>query len=243
MRPAGPRSFGQCGRHSRALVVSSRLAAARPRLPIRRPRRHRPRRCSPSRCSAVWTPLIKWLSAGYPVHADAVLQRAVRAGAGGVMTCARGRPRRSCARAGSGCTAARPARHDRRLLRVLRLQPAAARRRLCDHLHDAAPDHRAVGAAARRDRGWRRWSAVLVGFVGVLVMLRPGIGADRPRQPSRRCWRRLRLGAARSSWCASSARPRRTASIAFYSNPTAVVLMAIACCRSASCRRAWPTSR
>jgi drug/metabolite transporter (DMT)-like permease len=74
--------------------------------------------------------------------------------------------------------------------------------------------------------GWRRWSAVLVGFIGVLVMLRPGeapIGAGNLAA----------LGAACASACAILLVRRlsvteTTTSIAFYSNVTAVVVIGIA---------------
>jgi drug/metabolite transporter (DMT)-like permease len=74
--------------------------------------------------------------------------------------------------------------------------------------------------------GWRRWSAVLVGFIGVLVMLRPGvapIGAGNLAA----------LGAACASACAillvrKLSVTETTTSIAFYSNVTAVVLTGIA---------------
>ena len=42
--------------------------------------------------------------------------------------------------------------------------------------------------------GWRRWSAVAVGFVGVLIMLRPGV-APIGLGLARSARRRLRLGA------------------------------------------------
>jgi drug/metabolite transporter (DMT)-like permease len=70
--------------------------------------------------------------------------------------------------------------------------------------------------------GWRRWSAVLVGFIGVLIMLRPGvapIGAGNLAA----------LGAACASACAvllvrKLSITETTASIAFYSNVTAVLV-------------------
>jgi drug/metabolite transporter (DMT)-like permease len=77
----------------------------------------------------------------------------------------------------------------------------------------------------RESVGWRRWSAVLVGFLGVLVMLRPGvtpIGAGSLAA----------LGAACASACAillvrKLSATETTASIAFYSNLVAVLLMAL----------------
>jgi drug/metabolite transporter (DMT)-like permease len=74
--------------------------------------------------------------------------------------------------------------------------------------------------------GWRRWSAVVVGFIGVLVMLRPGvapIGAGNPAA----------LGAACAAACAvllmrKLSVTETTTSIAFYSNLTAAVLTGIA---------------
>jgi drug/metabolite transporter (DMT)-like permease len=74
--------------------------------------------------------------------------------------------------------------------------------------------------------GWRRWSAVVVGFIGVLVMLRPGvapIGAGNLAA----------LGAACAAACAvllmrKLSVTETTTSIAFYSNVTAVVLTGIA---------------
>jgi len=71
--------------------------------------------------------------------------------------------------------------------------------------------------------GWRRWSAVVVGFVGVLVMLRPGvapIGAGGLAA----------LGAACASACAillvrKLSITETTTSIAFYSNLVAVLLI------------------
>ena len=74
--------------------------------------------------------------------------------------------------------------------------------------------------------GWRRWSAVLVGFVGILVMLRPGIAPIGPGSLAA-------LGAACASACAillvrKLSVTETTTSIAFYSNLTAVVLTGIA---------------
>jgi drug/metabolite transporter (DMT)-like permease len=74
--------------------------------------------------------------------------------------------------------------------------------------------------------GWRRWSAVLVGFVGVLVMLRPGIAPVGTGSLAA-------LGAACASACAILLVRRlsvteTTTSIAFYSNVTAVVLIGVA---------------
>ena len=73
--------------------------------------------------------------------------------------------------------------------------------------------------------GWRRWSAVLVGFVGVLVMLRPGIAPIGAGSLAA-------LGAACASACAillvrKLSITETTTSIAFYSNVTAVVLTGI----------------
>ena len=73
--------------------------------------------------------------------------------------------------------------------------------------------------------GWRRWSAVLVGFVGVLVMLRPGVAPIGPGSLAA-------LGAACASACAillvrKLSITETTTSIAFYSNVTAVVLTGI----------------
>ncbi|MGH6912703.1 MAG: DMT family transporter, partial [Geminicoccales bacterium] len=71
---------------------------------------------------------------------------------------------------------------------------------------------------------WRRWSAVLVGFAGILVMLQPGSGSLD-----------LAAGAALLAASASAlsvilvrklAATETTASIAFYSNAGAVVAMA-----------------
>jgi drug/metabolite transporter (DMT)-like permease len=74
--------------------------------------------------------------------------------------------------------------------------------------------------------GWRRWSAVLVGFVGVLVMLRPGMAPISLGSLAA-------LGAACASACAillvrKLSVTETTTSIAFYSNVTAVVLTGIA---------------
>jgi drug/metabolite transporter (DMT)-like permease len=74
--------------------------------------------------------------------------------------------------------------------------------------------------------GWRRWSAVLVGFVGILVMLRPGLAPIGPGSLAA-------LGAACASACAillvrKLSITETTTSIAFYSNLTAVVLTGIA---------------
>jgi drug/metabolite transporter (DMT)-like permease len=44
---------------------------------------------------------------------------------------------------------------------------------------------------------WRRWTATIVGFIGVLVMVRPGSHGLRCRSPSR------------SFWCAASRPPKR----------------------------------
>ena len=169
--------------------------------------------------------LVKWLSAGYPVPQILVCNALFALVPVGVMVVRRGGlPQlRTPARAARG---ARPARHHRRPPGVLRLQSAAARRRLCDHLCDAAPDHRAVGADPGEAVGWRRWSAVLVGFVGILVMLRPGIAPIGPGSLAA-------LGAACASACAillvrKLSVTETTTSIAFYSNLTAVVLTGIA---------------
>ena len=72
--------------------------------------------------------------------------------------------------------------------------------------------------------GWRRWCAVLVGFAGVLVMLRPGIAPVGPGSLAA-------LGAACASACAillvrKLSVTETTASIAFYSNLTAATLIA-----------------
>ena len=74
--------------------------------------------------------------------------------------------------------------------------------------------------------GWRRWSAVLVGFLGVLVMLRPGVAPIGPGSLAA-------LGAACASACAillvrKLSVTETTTSIAFYSNVTAVVLIGTA---------------
>src|SRR4051794_34366670 len=65
------------------------------------------------------------------------------------------------------------ARRTRSRAVLPRRQLSAACRR-----HDVLsrePDLRdgALGAAARRQVGWRRWLAVLVGFAGVVIALRP----------------------------------------------------------------------
>ena len=70
--------------------------------------------------------------------------------------------------------------------------------------------------------GWRRWSAVLVGFVGILVMLRPGLAPIGLGSLAA-------LGAACASACAillvrKLSATETTTSIAFYSNLVAVVL-------------------
>jgi drug/metabolite transporter (DMT)-like permease len=74
--------------------------------------------------------------------------------------------------------------------------------------------------------GWRRWSAVLIGFIGVLVMLRPGFAPIGTGSLAA-------LGAACASACAillvrKLSVTETTTSIAFYSNVTAVVLTGIA---------------
>jgi drug/metabolite transporter (DMT)-like permease len=74
--------------------------------------------------------------------------------------------------------------------------------------------------------GWRRWSAVLIGFIGVLVMLRPGVAPIGTGSLAA-------LGAACASACAillvrKLSVTETTTSIAFYSNVTAVVLTGIA---------------
>jgi drug/metabolite transporter (DMT)-like permease len=71
--------------------------------------------------------------------------------------------------------------------------------------------------------GWRRWSAVVVGFVGVLVMLRPGAAPIGPGSLAA-------LGAACASACAillvrKLSVTETTPSIAFYSNLVAVLLI------------------
>ncbi len=72
--------------------------------------------------------------------------------------------------------------------------------------------------------GWRRWSAVAVGFVGVLIMLRPGVSTIGPGSIAA-------LGAACFSACAillvrKLSATESTASIALYSNLTVVLVMA-----------------
>ena len=91
--------------------------------------------------------------------------------------------------------------------------------------------------------GWRRWCAVLVGFLGVLVMLRPGVAPIGAGSLAA-------LGAACASACAillvrKLSTTETTTSIAFYSNLVAVLLMAPAAARRSSCRprstsRSWP---
>ncbi|HYZ26067.1 MAG TPA: DMT family transporter [Geminicoccaceae bacterium] len=71
--------------------------------------------------------------------------------------------------------------------------------------------------------GWRRWCAVAVGFVGVLVMLRPGVAPVGAGSLSA-------LGAACASACAillvrKLSLTETTTSIAFYSNVVAVLLI------------------
>jgi drug/metabolite transporter (DMT)-like permease len=73
--------------------------------------------------------------------------------------------------------------------------------------------------------GWRRWSAVLVGFAGVLIMLRPGVAPVGAGSLAA-------LGAACASACAillvrKLSVTETTTSIAFYSNLVAVLLMAL----------------
>jgi drug/metabolite transporter (DMT)-like permease len=73
--------------------------------------------------------------------------------------------------------------------------------------------------------GWRRWSAVLVGFAGVLIMLRPGVAPIGAGSLAA-------LGAACASACAillvrKLSMTETTTSIAFYSNVVAVLLMAV----------------
>jgi drug/metabolite transporter (DMT)-like permease len=75
----------------------------------------------------------------------------------------------------------------------------------------------------RETVGWRRWSAVVVGFVGVLVMLRPGVAPIGPGSLAA-------LGAACASACAillvrKLSVTETTTSIALYSNLVAVVLI------------------
>jgi drug/metabolite transporter (DMT)-like permease len=71
--------------------------------------------------------------------------------------------------------------------------------------------------------GWRRWSAVVVGFVGVLIMLRPGVAPIGAGSLAA-------LGAACASACAillvrKLSVTETTTSIAFYSSLTVLVLM------------------
>jgi drug/metabolite transporter (DMT)-like permease len=71
--------------------------------------------------------------------------------------------------------------------------------------------------------GWRRWSAVLVGFVGILVMLRPGVAPIAGGSLAA-------LGAACASACAillvrKLSVTETTTSIAFYSSLTVLVLV------------------
>ena len=78
--------------------------------------------------------------------------------------------------------------------------------------------------------GWRRWSAVAVGFAGVLIMLRPGvapIGVGALAALGGACLSALSILLVRKLGTTES-----TASIALYSNLT-VVLIAGACSRSA----------
>ena len=72
--------------------------------------------------------------------------------------------------------------------------------------------------------GWRRWSAVAVGFAGVLIMLRPGVAPIGIGSLAA-------LGAACFSACAillvrKLSATESTASIALYSNLTVVLVMA-----------------
>ncbi|MDF2781589.1 MAG: EamA/RhaT family transporter [Geminicoccaceae bacterium] len=72
--------------------------------------------------------------------------------------------------------------------------------------------------------GWRRWSAVAVGFVGVLIMLQPGVAPIGPGSLAA-------LGAAFASAIAillvrKLSTTESTASIALYSNLTGVLAMA-----------------
>ena len=74
--------------------------------------------------------------------------------------------------------------------------------------------------------GWRRWSAVVVGFFGILVMLRPGVAPIGLGSVAA-------LGAACASACGALlvrklSVTETTTSIAFYSNLMAVVLIGIA---------------
>jgi drug/metabolite transporter (DMT)-like permease len=71
--------------------------------------------------------------------------------------------------------------------------------------------------------GWRRWSAVVVGFVGVLIMLRPGVAPIGAGSIAA-------LGAACASACAillvrKLSVTETTTSIAFYSSLTILVVM------------------
>ena len=60
---------------------------------------------------------------------------------------------------------------SRGLLSRHRLSAARRRHHLLSGLADFR--HRAVGDRARERVGWRRWSAILIGFCGVLIALRP----------------------------------------------------------------------
>jgi drug/metabolite transporter (DMT)-like permease len=72
--------------------------------------------------------------------------------------------------------------------------------------------------------GWRRWSAVAVGFVGVLIMLRPGvahIGIGSLSALAAACFSACAILLVRKLSATES-----TASIALYSNLTVVLVMA-----------------
>ena len=171
--------------------------------------------------------LVKWLSASYPVPQILVVQRPVRAAPGRRHGRA---PRRPAAAAHPPARPASAARHCSARPSGFLAFYAFSRLPLADAyaiifatpLLITALSVPILGEAV----GWRRWSAVVVGFVGVLVMLRPGVAPIGPGSLAA-------LGAACASACAillvrKLSVTETTTSIAFYSNLTAVLLTGVA---------------
>ena len=57
---------------------------------------------------------------------------------------------------------------------LLRAALSAARRGALDHLHARSSSRSSAGPMLGEWIGWRRWTAIVVGFAGVLLVSRPG---------------------------------------------------------------------
>jgi drug/metabolite transporter (DMT)-like permease len=169
--------------------------------------------------------MIKWLSAGYPVHEmlffnatfSLIPLALMTARAGGLNQLRTGRLRLHLLRGACGMTAAFSA------FTAYSLMPLADAYAFifATPLLITVLSVPLLGETVR----WRRWSAVLVGFAGVLIMLQPGSGSLD-----------FAAGAALLAASASAlsivlvrklSATETTASIAFYTN--AVVIIATGC--------------